>query len=260
MTYSSSNNSQVRLDSIRAPRAADIVVQHIRDKIITRQYSEGTRLPTETEMADQLNVSRPTVREALRILEAEGLIRTRPGPGGGPRVRRPDVKTVMRSLTTLFQYERVTLAELIDARQTIEPACARQAAKHASADDVTALRESIERTAADLEDDDVFWTENANFHLAIAAASNNIVLHTVMTALRELIYQFTAGLSSTDENRAETLDEHTAILQAIESRDADAAAEVVRSHLQRSLERLREEHPELLQSSGVPEPTDGAGP
>ncbi|MCZ7573610.1 MAG: FadR family transcriptional regulator [Ardenticatenaceae bacterium] len=247
------SNSEVRLASIRTPRAADLVVAHIRHKIISREYAEGTRLPTETEMADQLNISRPTVREALRILEAEGLIVTRPGPGGGPRVCSPDVKTVMHSLTNLFQYERVTLAELLEARETLEAASARRAAMQATAEDIDALRQSIERMRAGLKDDDVFWTENANFHQSLGAASGNKVLYTMMTALRELIYRSTAGLSGNDQGRTETLAEHTAILGAIEARDPEGAAAAVRVHLLNSERRLNEENPQLLQLTGLSE-------
>ncbi len=215
------------------------------------KYPEGTRLPTENEMAAQLNVSRPTVREALRLLEAEGLISTRPGPGGGPRVTRPDVLTVTRSLTTLFQYERVTLAELLEARQAIEPACAHIAATHSSPEDIAKLRESIERMEAALADDEIFWNENANFHLSLVHAGQNRVLHTLMTALRELIYGFTADLHISADERTGTIDEHTTIMEAIATHDPEAAANATHDHLLKSEARLREENPELLKSFGL---------
>ncbi len=244
---------RIRLDGIKLPRAADVLVAQIKHEIISGRYPEGTRLPTETEMAAQLNVSRPTVREALRLLEAEGLISTRPGPGGGPRVCRPDIITVTRSLTTLFQYDRVTLAELLEARRAIEPACARVAALHASPEDIAALRQSIENMRARLQDDDTFWTENANFHLALVAAGQNRVLHTLMTALRELIYQFTADLHITPEEREGTLAEHTAVMEAIAKHDPDAAARATHDHLLKSEDRLRLEDPDILDSSGLPQ-------
>jgi DNA-binding FadR family transcriptional regulator len=247
------SNARVRLNSVKLPRAANVLVAQIKQEIISGKYPEGTRLPTEHEMAAQLNVSRPTVREALRLLEAEGLISTRPGPGGGPRVCRPDVVTVTRSLTTLFQYERVTLAELLEARRAIEPACAYVAASSASVEDVARLRQSVETMRSRLRDDETFWNENANFHLALVAAGQNQVLHTMMTALRELIYQFTAGLHISTHERDGTLAEHTAIMEAIAARDPEAAARATRDHLQKSEERLREEYPDVLQSAGLPE-------
>ena len=247
------SNARVRLNSVKLPRAADVLVVQIKQEIISGNYPEGTRLPTETEMAAQLNVSRPTVREALRLLEAEGLISTRPGPGGGPRVCRPDVLTVTRSLTTLFQYDRVTLGELLEARRAIEPACARVAASRAASEDITRLRQSIENMRAGLQDDAIFWTENANFHLALVAAGQNRVLHTMMTALRGLIYQFTAELHITPEERKGTMAEHTAIMEAIAAHDPEAAAQTTHDHILKSEERLREEYPEILQSAGLVE-------
>lgn len=246
-------NHRVRLNSVKLPRAADVLVAQIKQEIIMGQYPEGTRLPTEHEMAAQLSVSRPTVREALRLLEAEGLISTRPGPGGGPRVCRPDIVTVTRSLTTLFQYDRVTLAELLEARRAIEPACAYVAASGASVEDIARLRQSVKTMRLHLRDDETFWTENANFHLALVAAGQNRVLHTMMTALRELIYQFTAELHITRAERDGTLAEHIAIMEAIAAHDPEAAARATHNHLLKSEERLRKEYPEVLQSAGLPQ-------
>jgi DNA-binding FadR family transcriptional regulator len=197
-------------------------------------------LPPENEMATQLNLSRPTVREALRLLESEGLVSIRPGPRGGPRVERPSSMTVTRSLTTLFQYERVSLAELLDARRAIEPACARVAASRAEPDDIKALRNSIERMRADLDDDAVFWTENANFHVALAEAGGNTVLNTLMVSLRELIYAFTVGLHIAPDERQETVREHTAITNAIADRDPDGAARAAVAHLASFETRLKQ--------------------
>lgn len=222
---------RLRLNSLRLPKAAEILASQIKLEIISGKYPEGAMLPPENEMAAQLNLSRPTVREALRLLESEGLVSIRPGPRGGPRVERPSSMVVTRSLTTLFQYERVSLAELLEARRAIEPACARVAASRAKSDDIAALQNSIERMRANLNDDAVFWTENANFHVALAEAGGNTVLNTLMVSLRELIYEFTAGLHITPEERMETVAEHTAIMQAIAAHDADAAARAAEAHL-----------------------------
>ena len=240
-----SENARVRLNSVKLPRAADVLAARVQEEIISGRYPDGSMLPTEKEMADQLQVSRPTVREALRILESAGLVTTRPGPRGGPRVRRPDVPTVTRSLTTLFQYERVSLADLLEASRAIEPACARVAALRATPDDIEALRTSVDAMRAGLENDAVFWTENANFHLALVSAGRNIVLHTLMTALRELIYQFTAGMHIALEKRMSTLEEHAAIMEAIAAHDPDAAARASHTHLVRSEERMQERWPNL---------------
>src|SRR5581483_10267159 len=184
----SRSEPRVRFTSVRMPKAAEVLATQIKQEIISGKYPEGAMLPPETEMAEQLNVSRPTVREALRLLESEGLVSIRPGPRGGPRVERPRSTTVTRSLTTLFQYEHVSLAELLEARRAIEPACARVAATRATPDDIVALQRSIEHMRAELNNDSIFWEENANFHVALAEAGRNTVLDTLMIALRELIY------------------------------------------------------------------------
>jgi DNA-binding FadR family transcriptional regulator len=240
--------TRVRLNSIRLPKAAEVLATQIKQEIISGKYPQGAMLPPENEMAQQLNVSRPTVREALRLLESESLISIRPGPRGGPRVERPTIPTVTRSLTTLFQYEHVSLADLLEARRAIEPACARVAASRATSEDIAALRRSIENMRACLDDNGVFWAENANFHLALVTAGRNIVLHTLMIALRELIYQFTAGLHIPAEERTNTLADHAAILKAIAAHNPDAAAKAAHAHLVNYEARLKEHYPDL---SGV---------
>ena len=226
------NPNRVRLTSLRLPKAADVLASQIKQEIISGQYPEGAMLPHETEMAAQLGVSRPTVREALRLLEAEDLISIRAGPRGGPRVERPNVLTVTRSMTTLFQYERVTLAELIEARRARET-------------DVEALRRAVEQMAAALNDDGVFWTENANFHVALVQAARNLVLQTLMEALRDLIYQFTAGMHIESEERADTLAAHTAIMEAIAAHDPQCAYQATVAHLDHFVARLQEYYPDL---------------
>lgn len=236
----SKSEPRLRLNSMRLPKAAEVLSSQIKNEIISGKYPAGAMLPSETEMALQLNLSRPTVREALRLLESEGLVSIRPGPRGGPRVERPSSMTVTRSLTTLFQYERVSLAELLEARRAIEPACARVAAGSATPEDIEALKTSVERMRASLDDDAVFWTENANFHVALAEAGNNTVLNTLMVSLRELIYEFTAGLHIAPEERMETVTEHTAIMQAIAAKDPAAAGRAAEAHLASFETRLKQ--------------------
>lgn len=231
---------RLRLNTMRLPKAAEVLASQIKTEIISGKYPEGAMLPPETEMATQLNLSRPTVREALRLLESEGLVSIRPGPRGGPRVERPSSNTVTRSLTTLFQYEKVSLAALLEARRAIEPACARVAAVRAKSKDIAALKDSVQRMAANLDDDAHFWTENANFHVALAEAGGNTVLNTLMVSLRELIYEFTAGLHIAPEERVETVTEHTAIMKAIVARDPDAAARAAEAHLNSFEARLKQ--------------------
>jgi DNA-binding FadR family transcriptional regulator len=133
----------------------------------------------------------------------------------------------------------------LEARRAIEPACARVAANRAKPDDIAALKNSIARMSADLDDDAVFWTENANFHVALAEAGSNTVLNTLMVSLRELIYEFTAGLHIEPEERSETVAEHTDILAGIIDSDPDAAARAAEAHLASFELRLKQVYPNL---------------
>jgi GntR family transcriptional repressor for pyruvate dehydrogenase complex len=258
---STQSPGRVRLNSVRLPKAAGVLAAQIKQDIISGNYPVGSMLPHENEMAAQLSVSRPTVREALRLLESEGLVSIRPGARGGPRVERPNVVTVTRSLTTLFQYERVTLAELLEARRAFEPACAEVAARQAEEADIAVLRQSVQKMEAGLDDEAIFWNENANFHLALVNAGRNIVLRTLMEALRDLVYQFTSELHIESDERADTLAAHTAIMQAIAAHDPERAYQAALAHLDHSEARLREQHPKLMAAgmTGARQPA-GAAP
>jgi len=119
------------------------------------------------------------------------------------------------------------------------------AARRARETDVEALRRAVEQMAAALNDDGVFWTENANFHVALVQAARNLVLQTLMEALRDLIYQFTAGMHIESEERADTLAAHTAIMEAIAAHDPQCAYQATVAHLDHFVARLQEYYPDL---------------
>lgn len=89
------------LGPISVPKASDVLANHLREQILRGELSEGSALPVERELASSVGLSRGTVRDALRVLEIEGLVTTRPGRAGGSFVRRPDATTLQRSLNVL---------------------------------------------------------------------------------------------------------------------------------------------------------------
>src|SRR3979411_1052358 len=119
------------LAPIRPTRASSDVIAQIRRAILSGQYRPGDRLPTEREMARQFGVSRVTVRDALRALEAAGLLEIRVGGQGGPYVKEPDPARLAESLRTHFHLQGTTFAELAEARLALETTAARLAAERA---------------------------------------------------------------------------------------------------------------------------------
>src|ERR1700694_5272232 len=105
------------IQSVRAPKTAELIAIQLRRRIARRELSEGDALPPESQLMDQFGVSRPILREAFRILESESLIEVRRGVRGGARVRLPDPRTVARYTALLLQLKGTTLGDVLDARR-----------------------------------------------------------------------------------------------------------------------------------------------
>src|SRR5690606_28810121 len=127
-------------DDVRIPKAAELVAQRVRKAIATGEMKDGDSLPSETELMAKFKVSRPTVREGIRILESEGLIRVSRGARGGGRVIGPDHGIVARAAALALQTQGVTIADLYEARTLIEPPAARLAAERRPKEAAAALR------------------------------------------------------------------------------------------------------------------------
>src|SRR5437868_8133407 len=129
---------------IRPTRASSDVIAQIRRAILSGQYRPGDRLPTERDMAQQFGVSRVTVRDALRALEANGLVRVKVGGQGGPYVSAPDIALLSDSIGTHLHLHGTSFQDLAEARQALETTAAQLAAHRATADDLAALENAIQ--------------------------------------------------------------------------------------------------------------------
>jgi DNA-binding FadR family transcriptional regulator len=211
------------------------VADQIREAILDRSLSSGQRLPPERELAQQFGVSRATVREALRHLQAQGLLaprgRTSPMQTGGPEVA---VARFCEALTHVVQLREVSLPDLVELRTAIETtALARAAVAPITArlDDAhTALQAMGKRGISPHE----FHRADVAFHVAMVAASGNQALLLVMLAVKESIrlhLDETLQTRSFARLRPRIIAEHRALLEAVEQGKAESAAALLRSHL-----------------------------
>jgi GntR family transcriptional repressor for pyruvate dehydrogenase complex len=129
----------------RAPKTAEMVASQIRRRIILGELSEGDSLPVESELCETFQVSRPTLREAFRLLEAEALISIRRGDRGGPSIHQPTVYVAARHTGLLLQYQRATVGDVYRAFSMLLPAAAKRVAERHSTVDLTALRQQVKR-------------------------------------------------------------------------------------------------------------------
>lgn len=226
-----SSRSAIRLSPMEVPKASDVLADELRERILSGDYAEGTPLPPEHELVVQTRMSRTTVREALRVLEVQGLVRIKAGRAGGAFVQHPGEQNVADSLELLIRSRQIRLASVHETRQAIEPTCARLAALNRTAGDLARL-EAANTVIADSGSLEKFLQANLDWHIGVATAGHNEILTGIMIALSRAIYTVThnAGFVN-DEVRAITVRAHRSVTRAIKDRDPDAAARRMTRHV-----------------------------
>jgi GntR family transcriptional regulator, transcriptional repressor for pyruvate dehydrogenase complex len=226
----------LRYDEIVRTGLSRQVADLIRQAITKGRLSIDERLPAEDELARRFGVSRPTVREALKVLAAQNLIRSRRGPAGGNFVARPDPEGLARSITDattlLIGAGSFGAEEIVTARMGTEELCCRLAAANRDDEHLAAMAAEVEtQRRNDLSDED-FCASDVRFHRAIVEATRNGPLQLMMYAVIESFVPVTNMLIFRDHERMRGAAAHERIMGTIARRDADGAADAMRGHLQ----------------------------
>lgn len=220
-----------RLRSNRRTKMAMTVAQRIVEEISRRQYRPGTKLPAEREMLAKYEVGRGTLRESLRFLEMNGVITVKPGPGGGPVVAQADAHDLAGTLGLFLELHRTPFGAILEVRETLEPAIARLAAERVTDEQLQLIAESVEEMARDLDDEDLFLKQNEHFHTLVAQAAGNPVFSMLIESLNLITDGTRIGVGFPLERRRHVLKAHRVILDAVVSRDPDAAAQAMGAHV-----------------------------
>jgi GntR family transcriptional repressor for pyruvate dehydrogenase complex len=215
--------------------SSDRVSHLLQHAIASRALMPGDRVGTEAELASELGVSRPAVREAVRMLVRANLLRAARGPGGGVFVARsPDrglARTVSDAIAGMLATSSTTLSELTEVRLLLEVPLAGLAAEHATPEAITALRQSVDE-AERLPDDDLVQRESdVRFHRAIAEAAGNRVARALSAWSSEVLQPRLKDLIAPAIVEAVARDQHREIIAAIEQRKPVLAERAMRTHL-----------------------------
>lgn len=209
----------------------DAVLTDLRDAVERGEFEVGQKLPSETTLATEYQVSRPVVREALRALQALGMTESHTGKGTFVVSAHP-----VESPT----FGDYSARDLLEVRRCVEVPVAGHAAKRRGADDLAELRRLVELMESE-QDDSVWVTLDARFHVAIARASRNPVFAKVIEEIRDALAGQSAFLNKMGDRRAGSNVEHRRILEAIESgeyEDATAAMTAHLDHVEHTLARI----------------------
>lgn len=223
-------------------KAADVLADRLRRRIVHGELPDGRALPPESQLADEMGVGRPALREALRILESEQLVSVERGAHGGARVRAPSVAAATRALGISLQLGGTSLEDLYETRALIEPAAARSIAEHGDAADHEALRALVDSSGA-LVDDPIQWEAAAlRFSQEIAVRSRLETLGYLSRLLHGIIEGHWRSSPNTGPRTAlEPARMHRSevrLVSLIEARDGRAAEAMWRSNLDATVQRL----------------------
>jgi DNA-binding FadR family transcriptional regulator len=218
---------------VRAP-VYHQVAEQLREAILAGELAADAPLPTERELSESFGVSRASVREALRALQAQGLI-TRSGAPGRAVVAGEVAAPARDALVNLLRLNRVDLDDLVDFRCVLESAALRLAAQDGDSARLEEAREALLEMRGGEMTIEAFDEADVRFHVALVRASGNEAMHLVMLALRRAVARHLLEALQADPDREATLRrlgrEHAAILKAVESGDGERAAALVDRHI-----------------------------
>lgn len=226
-------------NQIRVPKTAELVAAQLRRKIIRGELKEGDNLPAESALIEELGVSRPTMREAFRILEVENLITVSRGSRGGATVHLPNVDVVARYAGHYLQSRNTSIADIYEARLIIEPHAVYLMARRQPRDKIEEVRELIQLAEEHLEDSEAYSHYSAQLHLKLIAGSGNetltLVAH-VLAAIVDAVLLKATGQRYDIDLAKKGLRSHQKALQLIEAGEA----EKVETHMRQQIQAARE--------------------
>jgi GntR family transcriptional repressor for pyruvate dehydrogenase complex len=236
MAEQNNKNKDLKFVPVTTRRVSEGIFEQIRDKILRGELKPNDRLPSERALIDIFQRSRPTIREALRMLERSGLIETIPGSGGAV-IKNVSISTVEQPLESMILLKRITLGDLYEFRIVNESAYIQWAATRRTQDDIDKMRSVLEQAKECKDDWDAFFQCDIDFHLAIVEAGKNkmaLIVHQVISQLISDI--ISAGLMKLsvrerEKHRKDIIATHSAMLKAIEDQDVESARRLVSDHL-----------------------------
>jgi len=215
---------------VRANSVANQIVEQVREALFAGKFQTGDLIGSEKDLARQFDVSRITVRDALRTLETMGIVEIRVGAGGGARIAEGNLDHFSDALAIQFKLAGVTEHEILDVQVAIESTAAELAALNRSKEHIEELQELLDEAEAVLDDPAEFTKSGQRFHLAIVEASGNRALVAQFKALRHVIWPQGAKRAKR-EIAAHTFKVHQKLFAMIEEGDSDSARKLMLAHL-----------------------------
>jgi GntR family transcriptional repressor for pyruvate dehydrogenase complex len=230
-------------------RISEVIVEQMRILIREGKLVPGDRLPSERNLCERFGVSRVTVREALRVLEASGLVEIRVGARGGAFVTLPSSERVGEGLAELLTLAPMTASDVTEARMVFELGILPLVVERATDEDIADLRILVEQGLSALEAGSYTMAMSAAFHVRVASSTHNPAIEMLVQSFHgPMLMSLQQAQVAAPLMGPRGAHEHFELVEAIEQRDAERAVAIMSRHLQRTAGRLAE-NPESGQAN-----------
>ena len=235
--------------SHRPPKAAMLVAQRIVRDAMRAGVQPGELLAPERTMLETYQTGRGTLREALRLLEFQGVISLKPGPRGGPVLQSPDAAHLGSTLILLMQLQSAPYRNVAEVRSALEPMISSLAATRMTDESLVDLRGTVDQMRADLDDQYSFLDANKRFHDIIAWSSGNTLFGYIIESLLGIMDGTKMGIDYPDYRRTAILKAHEEIYAALEARDPEASEARMREHIEAYERYVERKFPRLMEQT-----------
>lgn len=230
-----------KFTQLKSERLYEKIVNQVKELIKEGKLKPGDQLPPERQLAATLGCSRTTVREACRVLEADGLIVSK--QGGGRFVQQ-----INQDLTPQYDYDPVNLIEksailhFLEVREVLEPKIVELACQRATDEDIEKLGCVLQEMKETLKHPDMPINKDFNFHLLLAESSHNFVFVSMIKSTLNMINKVRNKILGTQERYEEAFREHQIIYDMVKARDAEGASQAMKDHLQKLRAEILKNH------------------
>ncbi len=223
------SKAAAQVEAIRRNRVYEEVARRI-ERLINDEMQPGDRLPPERQLAEMFQVSRGSIRDAIRTLETMGMVTAR--QGAGTVVREISADSVIIPLSSALMRQRKLASELLDVRKIIEPPLAARAALHATPEEIAEMEDILRRQEQKVRRGELAVEEDSEFHYSIALAADNSVVLRVLDVLMDLLRETRKRSLQVNGRLQKSYAGHQRVLAALKKGDAAAAEQAMRRHIE----------------------------
>lgn len=228
------------LEPVKKTRLYEVVAHQIKSLIRKGTLKIGDQLPSERELAEQLNVSRTSIREALRALEMAGYLESKVGVSGGTFVREINIEQIIEPFTIALVNHKSEIIDILEVRMLLEKEIAYLAAQRRNDTDLAALQKSLASMEKEIQGGQIGLEGDNTFHDSLAKATHNDVLIKIMGMWRNLTVEARQSILETHGSPERALSDHRDIYNSILNRDAISASNLMKGHLMRAIRNIEQ--------------------